>query len=79
MSCTPLPKAVKPFWANQLIRPSSLVVPVQFVFVYNTTSKIGSQLLLDSTRSNVLLGQGSEKTFNECLGVSNDFPSTALA
>ncbi len=37
--------------------------------------KVGSQLLLTSTSSNVLLGRGSKKAFNECLGVSNVFPS----
>ncbi len=79
MSCTPLPKAVKPVRANQLIWLSCLVVPVKFRFVYNTTSKMGSPFLLDSTSSNVLLGRGSEKAFNECVGVSNVFPSTALA
>ncbi len=40
----------------------------KFQFVYTTTSQIGSQLLLASTSSKVLLGQGSEKAFNECLG-----------
>ncbi len=34
-------------------------------------------LLLASTSSNVLLGRSSEKSFNECLGVSNVFPSAA--
>ncbi len=53
------------------------MVYVEFQFVYATTSKIGSQLLLASTSSNVLLGRGSEKAFNECLGVSNVFPSVA--
>ncbi len=36
------------------------------------TSKIGSQLLLASTSSIVLLERGSEKAFNECLGASNE-------
>ncbi len=57
MTCIPLPKAAKPVWVKQLTRPPCLVV---------TTSKIGSQLLLASTSSNVQLGRGSEKTFNEC-------------
>ncbi len=35
--------------------------------VYTTASKIGNQLLLASTISNVLLGPGSVKAFNECL------------
>ncbi len=39
------------------------------------TNKIGSQLLVASASSNVLLGQGSEKAFNEGLGVGNVFPS----
>ncbi len=43
MSCTPLPKAAKPVWANQLIQLSCLVVQVKVLFVYNTASKIGSQ------------------------------------
>ncbi len=77
MSCTPLPKAAKPVWAKQLTRLPCLVVNVKFQFVYTTSSKIGSQLLLASTSSNVLLERGSEKTFNECLGVSNVFPSAA--
>ncbi len=38
---------------------------------------MGSLLLLAFTRSSVLLGRGSEKTFNECLGVSNIYPSAA--
>ncbi len=38
---------------------------------------IGSQLLLASTSSRVLLRRGSEKAFNECQGVSNVFPSAA--
>ncbi len=33
--------------------------------------KIGSQLLLAHSSSNVLSGRGSEEEFNECLGVSN--------
>ncbi len=32
---------------------------------------MGSQVLLASTSSNVLLGRGFEKAFNECLGVSD--------
>ncbi len=66
MSCIPLPKAAKPVWANQLTRLPCLVVHV--TFVYSTTSEIGSQIVLASTSSNVLLGRGPEKTFNECLG-----------
>ncbi len=50
-----------------------LAVYVKFQSVFITTSKIGSQLLLASTSSDVLLGWGSEKAFNECLGVSNVF------
>ncbi len=75
MSCTPLPKAAKPVRATQLTRLPCLVVYVKFQFVYTTKSKIDSLLLLASTSSNVLLGRGSEKAFNECLGVSNVFPS----
>ncbi len=37
--------------------------------------KIGSQHLLASTSSTVLPGRGSEKAFNEFLGVTNDGPS----
>ncbi len=55
---------------------STALLSDKFQFIYATTSQIGSQLLLASTSSNVLLGQGSEKAFNECLGVSNVFPST---
>ncbi len=72
MRCTPLPKAATPVWATQLIGLPCLVVYVKRG--YTTTSEIGSQLLLASTSSNVLLGQGSEKAFNECLGVRNVFP-----
>ncbi len=68
MSCTPLPKAAKPVWATQLTRLPGLVVYVKFQLVYTTTSKIDSQ---------VLLGRGAEKAFNECLGVINVFPSAA--
>ncbi len=71
MSCTPLQKTANPVWANQLTRLSCLVVNVKFQFVYTTTSEIGSQLLLAPTSSTVLLGRGSLKAFNECLGVSN--------
>ncbi len=71
MSCTPLPKAAKPVWAKQLTRLPCLVVCVKFQFVYTTKSKMGSQLLLDSTYSQVQLGRGSQKAFNECLCVSN--------
>ncbi len=71
MSCTPLPKAAKPAWANQMTRLPCSVVFVKFQFVYTTTSKIDSQLLLAPTSSNVLLGRGSVKAFNEYLGVSN--------
>ncbi len=53
------------------------MVNVKIQFVYATSSKTGSQLLLTSTSSKVLLGRGSEKAFNECLGVSNVFPSVA--
>ncbi len=53
------------------------MVYVELQFVYATTSKIGSQLLLTLASSKVLLGRGSEKHFNECLGVSNIFPSVA--
>ncbi len=51
---------------------------VKFQFVYTTTSKMDSLLLLASTSSNVLLGRGSEKAFDECLGVSNVFPYAAF-
>ncbi len=40
-------------------------------------SKIDSQLLLAHSSSNVLSGRGSEKAFNECLGVSNVSPSAS--
>ncbi len=46
--------------------------------MYATTSKIGSQHLLASTIRKVLLVQGSEKAFNECLGLSSVFPSVVL-
>ncbi len=71
MSCTPLPKAAKPVWAKQLTRLSCLVVYVKSQLGYATNSKMGSQLLLASTRSHVQLLRGSKKAFNECLGVSN--------
>ncbi len=54
------------------------MVYAKFQFVYAFTSKIGSQILLTSASSKVLLGRGSEKAFDECLGVSNVFPSAAL-
>ncbi len=71
-SCTPLPKAAKPVWANQPTRLPCLVVYVKFQFGHIFSSEIGSQLLLNSTSSDALLG--SEKAFNECLWVSNVFP-----
>ncbi len=79
MKCTPLTKAAKPVWTNQLIRLPCLVVCVKFQFVCTTTSQIGSQLLLTSTSSKVLLARGSEKAFNECLEVSNVFSSLTKA
>ncbi len=59
-----------PVCANQLVRLSCLVVRVKFQFVYNIRRKVDSQLLLASVRSNVLLARGSEKGFNDFLGVS---------
>ncbi len=53
------------------------MVYVEFQLVYATSSKIGSQLLLTLASSKVLLGRGSEKAFDECLGVGNIFPSVA--
>ncbi len=53
------------------------MVFVKFQFMYATTSKIDSQLLLASTSSKVLLGRGSEEAFNEYLGLSSVFPSVA--
>ncbi len=50
---------------------------MSFNAVYTTASKIDSQLLLASTSSNVPSGWGSEKAFNECLGVNSAFPSAA--
>ncbi len=72
MSCTPLPKAVKTVWANQLARLPCSAVYVKFQFVYATTSEIGSQLWLASISSNVLLGRDSEEAFTECLFVNNE-------
>ncbi len=77
MSSPPLPKAAKAVWAKQLTRLPCLVVYVKFQFVYTTTSEIGIQLLLASTSSNILVVRRSDKAFNECLGVSNVFPSAA--
>ncbi len=51
----PLPKAAKPVWANQLTGLPSVVVYAKFQFVYTSKSKSGSQRLLASTSSNVLL------------------------
>ncbi len=45
-----------------------------FSYKYNWTIRFSQ----GPTSSNVLLGQGSEKAFTECLGVSNVFPSAAL-
>ncbi len=45
--------------------------------IRHVSSKIGSQLLLDSTTFNALLGRRFEMAFNECPGVSNVFPSAA--
>ncbi len=59
-----------PACVNQLTRLPCLVVNVKFQFGYTTRSKIGSQLLLPFFR-------GSEKAFNEGVGVSNVFPSAA--
>ncbi len=59
-----------------MTRVPCFVVKVKIKFVL-TKNKIGSQILLAFTSSNVLLGRSSEKAFNECLGISNDFPSVA--
>ncbi len=77
MSSIPLPEAAKLVWANQLTRLPWLVLYIKFQFAFIATSKSGSQLLLASTNSKVLLGRGSEKALNECIGVSNVFPSAA--
>ncbi len=45
--------------------------------LWRKPSKIGSQLLLASTNSNILLGRGSEKTFIECLRVNIPSPYEA--
>ncbi len=47
----------------------------EFIAAKQLSAKTGRELLLASTSSNGLLGQGSEKVFNECPGVSNVFPS----
>ncbi len=49
----------------------------QTAFAAYVMRQIGSQLLLSSTSSNALLGRGSEKAFDEYLGVSNVFPPAA--
>ncbi len=77
MNCTYLPKEAKPVWANQLTRLPCFVVYIKCQSVYTTTCHIGSQILLASTSFNVLLGLGSEKAFNEFLGVRNVFISAA--
>ncbi len=73
MNCTPSPKAAKPVWAKQLIRLPCLVVYVKYEFVSATKTKMGSQLLLATTSSQVQISRRFEKAFNECLGVSNVF------
>ncbi len=65
-------------WAKNLTRRPPLVVYVKFQLVYTTTSQSGSQLLLASASSNVQLGLGSEKAFEEYLGISIIFSSAAL-
>ncbi len=45
--------------------------------MYVTTRRVGSQLLLGFTSSNVLLGRVPEVAFNECKGVNDVFPSAA--
>ncbi len=76
MSYLPLREAAKPVWAKQLTRLPCLVIDVKFQFVYTTKSKMVSQLLLASITSHVQLYRGSEKAFNECLGVSSVFLTT---
>ncbi len=53
------------------------MVYAKFQFVYASTSKIGSQILLTSASSKVLHGRGSEKAFRGCPGLSNAFPLVA--
>ncbi len=77
MSCTHLPRATKLVWAYQVTRLPCLMIYVKFQFVYTTTNKIDSQVLLASTSSNALLGRGSEEAFNESLGERKVFLSDA--
>ncbi len=65
------------FPVDKLIKINNGFTQSQSQFVYTTKSKMGSQLLLASTSSHVQLWQESEKAFNECLGVSNVFPTAA--
>ncbi len=71
-------RTLEPVWAKQLTRLPCSVIYVKFEFVYTTTSKIGTQLLLTSSSSKVKLCPGSEKVFNEFLGLSNAFPSVQI-
>ncbi len=75
MKCIALSKAANPVTANQLPRPSCLMVYVKFQFMHTIRSWIDCQLLLASTSSNVLLRRGSQTMFNEFLGMTNVFPS----
>ncbi len=76
-SCTPSPKAAKLIWAKQLIRLPFLVVCVKCKFVYTAKSKMGSQLLLAPPVHTSNCDGDLKKAFNECLGVSNVFTTTA--
>ncbi len=49
------------------------------MYMYTTTGKISSHLLLASNNSNALPWRGSEKTFSQGLGSSNVFPFAALS
>ncbi len=72
MSCSFLPKAVKPHWTAQLPGLSSLLVHGKITMLYITINKVYSQRFLTSISSNVAPRQHSEKA-----RVSNAFPCTA--
>ncbi len=81
MSCTHLPKAVKPVWSKSLTQLPCLVVYIKFLLVSTTTSKIGSQHLLSSTRSNAWDGIQWVPRSKQCLSLCslNTFGKLFLA
>ncbi len=71
--------SVPEWWLHEFVDPMSRsrTLLCELSETRPVWSKIGSQHLLVFTLSNVLIGRGYEKAFNECLEVRNVFPLAA--